>query len=414
MKNPHTVVQQKSLIALMVLISCLSTATAIAHSNALTRFEIYPTAEVAALSKKASPAQVIFDFQHQPSFKLDTSNQEGRLSITFHDVSLTDFTKHRVVEKLEGLDVVHQVQATSAAAGGTTLTIIFVGHHLGSAENGIVARLTPSLKDHLTQRLVLALYPHSIMRDLSKNTHGIRLAHNAVPEPPCIALDPGHGGCESGARGRHALAKKKMYEKDLTLDIARRTRDVLTQRGAHVVLTRNSDCRVTPAGRSACVIKHGADAFVSIHGNSAGRDEAKGVETYHFDQRLLADGADALSHSAEDAAVLAALHQRQQMEVGASRLLSQCVLDGILNHIRQRGVPIASRGVKHEGFCLLHQSQVNAVARSTVTPTSLVEVGFMTNPEEAERLASDTYKNYLAEGIANGIMKYIATTRSIR
>lgn len=204
---------------------------------------------------------------------------------------------------------------------------------------------------------------------------------------PLVAIDPGHGGADSGATGTlppgtqtgmtpriDRDGQTRIYEKDVTLDIAQRLNAYLRGRGFPTVMTRTTDL----AGGDAPFTTVGADLrarvdiannagarlFVSIHENALNAT-ASGTETYHF------------YYSNPGARALAVLVHQQ-------------VLAAL-------GLP--DRGVKTAGFYVL---------KNTRMPAILVEGAFLTNPREAQLLADPAVRQRLAEAIGVGVAKYTA------
>ncbi len=204
---------------------------------------------------------------------------------------------------------------------------------------------------------------------------------------PLVAIDPGHGGSDSGATGRlppgtqtgmtpriDPDGQTRIYEKDVTLDIAQRLNAYLRGRGFPTVMTRSTDLAggdvpFTTVGadlraRVDIANNAGARLFVSIHENALSAT-ASGTETYHF------------YYSNPGARALAVLVHQQ-------------VLAAL-------GLP--DRGVKTAGFYVL---------KNTRMPAILVEGAFITNPGEALLLADPAVRQRVAEAIGVGVAKYTA------
>jgi N-acetylmuramoyl-L-alanine amidase len=169
-----------------------------------------------------------------------------------------------------------------------------------------------------------------------------------------VVLDPGHGGYDHGA---HAV--RGMDEKMLTLDVARRVKPLLEHRGYQVVMTRTTDTFI-PLGTRTSISNSRADAaFVSIHCNWANRRSASGVEAYYFNL-----------HSAPF----------------AGNILRE-IAGSYGSH---------SRGVKFARYYVLHHNE---------RPSTLLELGFISNPKENASLQDPATRQRLAEKIAEGISK---------
>lgn len=202
---------------------------------------------------------------------------------------------------------------------------------------------------------------------------------------PLVAIDPGHGGADSGAVGTlppgtqtglipriDPDGQTRIYEKDVTLDIAQRLNTYLQARGFPTIMTRTQDL----AGGDVPYTTEGADLkarvdiannagarlFVSIHENSLSATST-GTETYHF------------YYSSPGARALALLVHQQVLAV--------------------LGLP--DRGVKTAGFYVL---------RNTRMPAILLEGAFLSNPNDALLLADPNVRQRLAEAIGTGAVQY--------
>jgi N-acetylmuramoyl-L-alanine amidase len=172
-----------------------------------------------------------------------------------------------------------------------------------------------------------------------------------------VLVDPGHGGKDSGAPGVGGI-----LEKHIILSISQQVAALLQQQGIQAVLTRNSDYFVSLAGRVQMVPRVNADLFVSIHANSIGnRPDVNGLETYYYGSR--------------------------------SQGLAQTIHNSVL-----QSVAIGNRRVRSARFYVLRNNSV---------PATLVEVGFVTSPQEGPKLASPDYQRQMAAAIARGILLYV-------
>ncbi|MGL4847805.1 MAG: SH3 domain-containing protein [Clostridium sp.] len=172
-----------------------------------------------------------------------------------------------------------------------------------------------------------------------------------------VFIDPGHGGYDNGADGNG------LYEDNLTLQISQKVRKLLVDRGIEVKMSRESDVFVGLGERAEMANNYGADLFVSPHINSFTSANANGIETYYHRDK------------------------------GAHKPLSDNIQN---NAIKETGA--YNRGVKNANFAVLRESNM---------PSSLFEAGFISNPQEAAKMASDDYQNKLAKALADGIEKYL-------
>ncbi|MEO6327190.1 MAG: N-acetylmuramoyl-L-alanine amidase [Thermoanaerobaculia bacterium] len=216
-----------------------------------------------------------------------------------------------------------------------------------------------------------------------------------------VVLDPGHGGTENGAAGPGGL-----LEKEATLALVRTIRDTLTRRGYHVVTTRDSDASVGLDDRAATANAAHADVFLSIHCNASRTPAAHGTEVYYLSLDASDRSAAALAENenrvtasppASSAAANAALRDldlilwdlAQNQHLAASERLAELIQADF-----NRLLGITSRGVKQAPFKVL--IGVNA-------PAVLVEVAFVTNPEEEKKLASEDFRRQTAETVAGSL-----------
>jgi N-acetylmuramoyl-L-alanine amidase len=195
-----------------------------------------------------------------------------------------------------------------------------------------------------------------------------------------IVLDPGHGGSDTGARGKQGV------EKTLTLDIARRVERYLEQTNVNAVLTRTSDKTLGLPDRVDLTGSKRADLFVSIHVNSGG--SAEGIETYCTPPAGAASTADAARRGAAGDADVCVNNRYDEKNVW----LAHCVQRAVL-----RATGEADRGVRRARF---------VVIRDAPCPAILVECGFLSSRAEEQRLISTDYREKLAKAIADGILEY--------
>jgi N-acetylmuramoyl-L-alanine amidase len=218
----------------------------------------------------------------------------------------------------------------------------------------------------------------------------------------CIVVDPGHGGRDPGAVGANGS-----QEKDRTLEISLMVRDLLRIRlpELRIVLTRTSDEYVSLGSRTRMANRNRADLFVSIHCNAAENRSAGGFETY-FLSRARTDDAravqmlennvlelDEVSTVPEDPLSFLLADMAQSIFQNQSSYLA----GAIQSNFTQMFPGIRSRGVKRAGFYVL---------RGAYMPAVLVEVGFISNPEEEQLLKSLDFRFKAAQAIVESIVEY--------
>jgi len=200
-----------------------------------------------------------------------------------------------------------------------------------------------------------------------------------------VVIDPGHGGDDPGAIGR-----RKVYEKKVVLDIARRVREKLRGSGLSVKLTREEDSALSLAARAAKAKEWKADIFVSIHCNSAHNTKAAGLETYV----IPAAGFPSTAGNNDRNTYSGNKYDR------ANTLLAYYVHKETLARTKS-----VDRGIRRARF---------DVIRDAPCPAILVECGFISNKAEEEKMLQRKYRNNIAEGVARGILTYVKRAESSR
>jgi len=194
-----------------------------------------------------------------------------------------------------------------------------------------------------------------------------------------IVLDPGHGGRDPGA------LYNGVREADFNLATALTTRPLLLDAGARVILTRETDTLVGPAdgtitqdleARAQIANRANADLFISIHANVHTDPEVAGAITFYGQESGYAGG-----------------QQRSPRQVELSRQLAGAIEHGVALRTGEN-----ERGIRIANFWVLG---------ATKMPSVLLEAGFLTNPQEAQRLASPSYQRRIAEGITLGVIDFV-------
>jgi N-acetylmuramoyl-L-alanine amidase len=231
-----------------------------------------------------------------------------------------------------------------------------------------------------------------------------------------IVLDPGHGGAETGAIGPSGVP-----EKELTLQLARELEARIEGRlGVQVVLTRNGDATLPLDDRAAIANQNKADLFVSIHLNSSLGSGAFGTETYFLSPQAT-DSRAARAARAENAGNAGAQRTAAPAKPGSpgsEDAAAQQDLDLILWDLAQ-----ASHMAESQRFANLIQGELNQtlqlrdrgvrqapfrVLMGATMPAVLVELGFVSNPEEEKKLQDAAYRGQLVDALARAIARYKA------
>lgn len=189
-------------------------------------------------------------------------------------------------------------------------------------------------------------------------------------EPFLVMIDPGHGDVDSGTFSPYI---KGLYEKDIVLDIAKKTEAILIERGINVMLTREDDMRLVDHSEKDLVARwslaneYEASLFVSIHVNAyEGASSVKGMEIYYFEDK----------HE-----VYTDFTQQRFAEIMRD---SVSAANGMPFRFMEGGIRLA-------------------VVRNTTMPAVLIETAYITNKEDNNKLNSQEFREMTAKGIADGI-----------
>lgn len=204
-----------------------------------------------------------------------------------------------------------------------------------------------------------------------------------------IVLDPGHGGRDQGT-----VSGRGIEEKRLTLDIAQRARAILANAGLTVYLTRDADRYVELEDRNQIAAIRRADVFVSIHLNAGKTTDVLGQETY------ITTAPYFTSTNEEHPRWITRLYYRNNRLDSANAILGYYLHKSLMTKLER-----PDRGLRRARFSVLKNSHC---------PAALVECAFLSHKGEAAALANPSFRQAVANAIANGIMDYVAAVKRAR
>jgi N-acetylmuramoyl-L-alanine amidase len=218
-----------------------------------------------------------------------------------------------------------------------------------------------------------------------------------------IAIDPGHGGQDSGALGPHGTK-----EKDVVLSIAKKLAYLVDKEpGMRSYLTRDSDVFISLRQRSRRARENGADMFISIHADAFTNRNARGSSVYVLSSRGASSEAAQILADRENAADLAGGISLEDKD----DLLASVLLDLSQTASLEGSLEVAETvlsGLKRVGH--VHKKHVESAAfvvlKSPDIPSILVETAFISNPEEEQKLKNAKHQNKLAHAMMVGIRNY--------
>jgi N-acetylmuramoyl-L-alanine amidase len=219
-------------------------------------------------------------------------------------------------------------------------------------------------------------------------------------QPIRVMIDPGHGGDDHGAQ------LEGIQEKNIALNVGLELNRLLSKdKGFTPLLTRDKDEFVVLANRPEQAIREKADVFVSIHANSSPISKARGTEFYFENQvatdeetQLLANrennvkalkGTDTPDQKTDLENIMTDLNHNEHMMM--SQQLSQLLLESFQGRLN-----IKTRAIRQAPFHVL----------SVPMPSTLIELGFVSNPEEAKWLAKPDTQKKMAKAIYSGLKRF--------
>ncbi|NTY00720.1 N-acetylmuramoyl-L-alanine amidase [Deinococcus sp. JMULE3] len=321
------------------------------------------------IGKSPGQTRVVLDLPPGSSYRITTG--PSGLKIVLNGVTAAAQQATGVSPELRGWTVTPTAQGAAVTLSTAARTTDRSGWRAqllppaGGDLSRLVLDLSPALADRTpltaSQRTVQAVAPQFAARPTAL------LALSTSLVKPRVVLDPGHGGKDPGAVGA-------VIEKQVTLDVALRVRDLLSAAGVDVVLTRDSDRELHPVKNTdlqlrAALGTPGTALFVSIHVNALDASAALrgyGIETWWNP-----------NHARSSA--LAALLQAQM--------------------VQQTGA--FDKGLKN--------TQSLSVLRNSRVPAALVEIGFASHPVDGQNLQDSNYLDRVALGIAQGIREALVS-----
>ncbi|NOT37163.1 MAG: N-acetylmuramoyl-L-alanine amidase [Saprospiraceae bacterium] len=254
-------------------------------------------------------------------------------------------------------------------------------------------------------RMVLILLFASnyyLLTALNNNGSKVQIIRN-----PVIILDPGHGGIDQGAKGRHSL------EKDINLSVAFALRSLILHHmpEAEVFLTRHDDSYITLNERASLANQLKADLFISLHCNSNLSGQINGAEVYVMgthktDDHLAITLRENSDHLHEDIIEQGNEIDDKNQDFIFINQIQSAVLSrsfefgqSIVNNLQTKH-PAGCRPLRQAGFAVLWKASV---------PSALIEMGYINNSKDEEYLNSSEGQSTISMSILESIQKYFNT-----
>ena len=346
------------------------------------------SAKIRIAQKDPSTVRIVFEDAKKSQIYAQINEKE----ITFSKNKLAQNTQ-KVEQKVE-----QKTQPSSSAK------------KVASTEKTTAGKAEKTAKTQNTKNdKKIAKKPEPVNQKAMKITADIAAASNKLSKKQkaskIIVLDPGHGGDDVGALSQN----KKLREKDIALSVSKKTASLLKERGYKVLFTRSNDRFIKLRSRTSFANDKGAHLFISIHANAApNKEKAKimnGIETYFLSPSRSERSMNAanLENKADTDEMnyftkLSFLNFLNREKIIASNKLAIDIQAGLLKSVRA-SYKVSDGGVREAPFWVL----VGALM-----PAVLIEIGYISHPEESQKIANSKYQDHIAKGIADGVDEYFA------
>jgi N-acetylmuramoyl-L-alanine amidase len=289
---------------------------------------------------------------------------------------------------------------------------LIAGMHAVDPGTTIQIDLGPRFASYRTTSQSAEDAPYRLVIELQQNAGETSAAPAAPPpaEPPpmlgsptrpairTIVIDPGHGGDETGARGASGT-----LEKDVSLAVARRLKAAIEGRlGIRVLLTRDDDRHVGLDERAAMANNNKADVFISLHANASPRAATKGVEIFYLSRNRFADRVRQLAESQRELLpvfgggnreiVLVQWDMAQAYHIDESAALAGVVEQRLRDQPEMAGV-------------IVEQASVRVLTGANM-PAVLVEMGYLSNPDQEQALVSVEFQNQVVQALLDAVVTF--------
>ncbi|MBC7907851.1 MAG: N-acetylmuramoyl-L-alanine amidase [Rhodospirillaceae bacterium] len=227
---------------------------------------------------------------------------------------------------------------------------------------------------------------------------------------PVVVIDPGHGGVDPGAIGVSGI-----YEKYITLAVARELKTQLDKTGRYkVFLTRDRDIFIRLRDRVAIARQYNADLFISLHADSVGNPQLKGLSVYTLSQNSSDSEAQALADKENKADLIAGIDLSHESADVANILIDLAQRETMNRSAGFAGGVVEEVGREANLLGNTHRFAGFAVLKAPDVPSVLVEMGYLSNETEERNLRQPEHRVRLAKSISRAIDRFFVQGQKAR
>ncbi|WP_245411784.1 N-acetylmuramoyl-L-alanine amidase [Phyllobacterium leguminum] len=235
---------------------------------------------------------------------------------------------------------------------------------------------------------------------------GDRIGQSEEPAPPhvfTVMIDPGHGGIDAGAEGRHGVK-----EKEVTLAFGREFRDILAKNtDIRVLMTREDDTFLRLSERVRIARQHEADLFISIHADTINLDSIRGATVYTLSDKASDSMASAIAERENKSDAIAGITHEEPPAV------SDILADLMRRETHAFSLNFAGKVVHslQDEISLInnpHRSAGFQVLRAPDVPSVLVEIGYLSNAEDEKLMTDPAWRTRVANRLAEAVKVFSA------
>ncbi len=338
----------------------------------------------------ADPDRIVVDLPEVRFALPELAGTSGRGVISAFRYGLISPGKSRIVMDLSAPALIDKTFVIDPADGQPARLVI-------DAVPTTREKFLAAVHSYKEQQLAVAADEAARAPALAPGDHG---------DKPVIVVDPGHGGIDNGAHGSGGV-----LEKDVTLAFGKTLGKLLEATGRYrVVYTRDDDSYISLGDRVTVARRNNADLFVSIHANSFPGGSVRGAIVYTASDKASDTMAASLANTENESDALAGV----DVNAADSSDVMSILNDLTLRETRNFGVVFARNLVKELGkttrlFKVPHQEAAFKVLEAPDVPSALVELGYLSNPNDAKLMVTQAWQDKTAESIVKAVDDYFRT-----